>query len=270
MTPGEYVLTDLLENRNLFRVVNFTLSLGTDWLSEQFREGSLAAYKADTVTEALRLVSCAMEVDQEFIETKQSRFLGKSYSPLETVLLHDRERIPRILDYCRFSWDSKLRKEALLVSQSLIQRIPNIVSKLESIRPPEGTSIKSNLQSGYSTILRSANSTPEASHHGAEDDCAQLALDIILDSLKSEIPSNFGQYICGFEVCAGMDYMSLENPSFSSSPLKDILDIITCSTASSSRPQLYEKCLQVVYYLSETPETSACLHCQNYIQPFSA
>lgn len=256
MTPGEYVLTDLLENRNLFRVVNFTLCLGTDWLSDQSREGSLAEYKTETVTEALRLVQCAMGVDQGFIETKQNNILGRTYSPLETVLLHDRERIPKILDYCRFSWDSKLRKEALLVSQSLIQRIPNIVSKLESSPPPEGVSIKNNLQSGYSTILRSANSTPEASQQGVEDDCAQLALDIILDSLKSGVPSNFGQYICGFEVCAGMDYMSLENPSFSSSPLKDILDILLCSTASSSRPQLYEKCLQVVFYLSETPETS--------------
>ena len=254
MTPGEYVLTDLLEARTLFRVVNYTLSLGTDWLSEQYEEGILAEYKAEAVVESLHLVRRAMSMDLDFISLKQINFPGRVYSPIEVVLLHDRERIPTILDYCRCSWDANLRREALLVSQHMISRIPDIVNKLESIG--NQNEIRSNLQKGYSMELKRASSTPEASQQRDDDDCAQIALDIILESLKSGISSNFGEYICGFEVCSGVDYMTLQDPSYTNSPLRDVLDIVTRSSSSCSRSQMYEKCLQIIYYLCESEETS--------------
>ncbi len=254
MTPGEYVLTDLLEARTLFRVVNYTLSLGTDWLSEQYEEGMLAEYKAEAVVQSLHLVRCAMTMDLDFISLKQTMFPGKVYSPVEVVLLHDRERIPTILDYCRCSWDANLRHEALLVSQHMISRIPDIVNKLESIGNQHV--IRANLQKGYSMELKRANSTPEASQQKDDDDCAQIVLDIILESLKSGISSNFGEYICGFEVCSGVDYMTLQDPSYTNSPLRDVLEIVLRFTSSCSRPQLYEKCLQIIYYLCESDETS--------------
>jgi len=256
MTPGEYVMTDLLEARSLFRVVNYTLSLGTDWLSEQYDEGALADAKARAVVESLRLVRCAMGMDVDFIAIKQNNMPGKVYSPIEAVLLHDRERIPTILDYARCPWDVALRRESLLVSQLLISRIPEIVGRLESIFYENGQSIKGNLQKGYSTVLKRANATAWAHRQEDEDECAQIALDIVLDSLKSGVSSNFGEYICGFEVCAGVNYMSLENPSYTHSPLREILDVVASLTAASSRPQIYEKCLQVIYYLCETPQTS--------------
>ena len=256
MKPGEYVMTDLLEARSLFRVVNYTLSLGTDWLSEQYHEGALAGAKTGAIVESLRLVRCAMSMDIAFIEMKQVNVPGKTYSPIEVVLLHDRERIPAILDYARCPWDVTLRRESLLVSQILISRIPDIVGRLESIFYENGRSVKENLQSGYSMVLRRANATACAHRQEDEDECAQIALDIILEALKSGTGSNFGQYICGFEVCAGNDYMSLENPRYSQSPLRDVLDIATSLTAASSRPQMYEKCLQVIYFLCETPQTS--------------
>lgn len=256
MTPGEYVMTDLLEARSLFRVVNYTLSLGTDWLSEQVFEGALAEVKACAVVESLRLVRCAMGMDVDFIAIKQNNMPGKVYSPFEAVLLHDRERIPTILDYARCPWDVALRRESLLVSQLLISRVPEIVGRLQSIYYENGQSIKSNLQKGYSTVLKRANTTAWAHRQEDEEECAQIALDIILDSLKSGISSNFGEYICGFEVCAGVDYMSLENPSFTHSPLRDILDVTASVTAATSRPRIYEKCLQVIYFLCETPQTS--------------
>lgn len=254
VTPGEYVLTDLLEARTLFRVVNYTLSLGTDWLSEQFEEGTLAEYKAKAIIESLHLIRCAMSMDLEFVALKQTHFPGKVYSPIEVVLLHDRERIPTILDYCRCSWNADLRHEALLVSQHMVSRIPDIVNKLESMG--NQANIKANLQRGYSLELRRANSIPEASQQKGDDECAQIALDILLESLKSGISSNFGEYICGFDVCSGADYMMLENPSYANSPLRDVLDIVTSVTTSSSRPQMYEKCLQIVYYLCDSDETS--------------
>ena len=256
MKPGEYVMTDLLEARSLFRVVNYTLSLGTDWLSEQYQEGALAEAKTGAIVESLRLVRCAMSMDVDFIGMKQINVPGKIYSPIEVVLLHDRERIPAILDYARCPWDVTLRRESLLVSQILISRIPDIVGRLESIVYENGRSAKGNLQSGYSMVLKRANATACAHRQEDEDECAQIALDIILEALKSGTASNFGQYICGFEVCAGNDYMSLENPSYSHSPLRDVLDIATSLTAASSRPQIYEKCLQVIYFLCETPQTS--------------
>ena len=256
MKPGEYVMTDLLEARSLFRVVNYTLSLGTDWLSEQYLEGALAEAKTGAIVESLRLVRCAMSMDIDFIGVKQISAPGKIYSPIEVVLLHDRERIPAILDYARCPWDVTLRRESLLVSQILISRIPDIVGRLESIFYDNGRSVKGSLQIGYSTVLKRANATACAHRQEDEDECAQIALDIILEALKSGTASNFGQYICGFEVCAGNDYMSLENPSYSHSPLRDVLDIATSLTAASSRPQIYEKCLQVIYFLCETPQTS--------------
>lgn len=256
MTPGEYVMTDLLEARSLFRVVNYTLSLGTDWLSEQYQEGALADAKAGAILESLRLVRCAMSMDVDFIAMKQLNLPGKIYSPIEVVLLHDRERIPAILDYARCPWDATLRRESLLVSQILISRIPDIVGRLESIFYEDGRSVKGNLQSGYSMVLKRANTTACAHRQEDEDECAQIALDIVLEALKSSTASNFGEYICGFEVCAGNDYMSLENPRYSHSPLRDVLDIATSLTAATSRPQIYEKCLQVIYFLCETPQTS--------------
>lgn len=50
--------------------------------------------------------------------------------------------------------------------------------------------------------------------------------------------------------------MALENPSYTHSPLRDILDVATSLTAASSRPQMYEKCLQIIYFLCEGQETS--------------
>ena len=257
LSPGEYVLTDLLEARSLFRVVNFTLSLGTDWLNEQFEDGPLAEDKAQAVTESLRLVRCAMMVDEDFIAIMHTKSPGKLYSPFETVLLHDRDRIPTVLDYCRCSWDKELVLEALLVSQQLLLRIPDIVGKLEAAAyNTNEVEIKRKLQEGYSEILRRGNFLPEASQDKCEEQCAQLVLDIILESLCSGVSSNFGQFIFGFEVCAGSDYMSLEDPSHSSSPLMEVLDITTTLTAAASRPQIYEKCLQIVYCLCQNPETN--------------
>lgn len=251
-TPGEYVMRDLLEERNVFRGALFILSQGVDWLRNQVLEDSFAEEKARAVVEALRLVRHALEVDEEFIYSKQATSEAGAYSPLDTVVLHDRSRLQFLMEYSRFEYNSEVRHEALKISQELIRRVPNIVNILESV-PAAVNDLRKSIQDGYNLCLEEANNAILA-HQQENESSAELGLDIILDSITLPSP-NFAQYVCGFDVSGGTDVMFLEDPRYSHSPLLLILELATRSSVASWRPRLYEKALQVIFYLASNIDT---------------
>lgn len=252
--PGRYVLMDLLEERTIFRVVFYTLSLGVDWLSGQFRDQSCPSEKSVAIAEALRLIRQAMSLDIEFISRIKAEWQGEAHSTLDAVILHDRTRALALMDYCRFSYEVQVRHEALRISQQLINRIPNIVNILESLHDDQGGLTSKKLRLGYNFCLQCVAVTPQATLEAEEQECAELCLEILLDSLTVESP-NFAEYICGFDVAMGVDDMAVEDPKYSSTPLRVIMNIINNPAAASSRARLYEKCLQTLHAFAASPRT---------------
>lgn len=257
-SPGEYVMADLLEERIVFRVMMFTLSLGTEWLSSQSVD-DLFAEKAAALAACFQLIKKAMGLDEGFIARNQGIAGGKMYSQLDSVLLRDRGHLPVLLDYCQVSWDKSLLYESLQVSQQLISRVPTVVSILESLpQSMDGHSVKSRLQQGFRYSLENAHALPQVMQDDLDRDIAEIGLDIILDSLRSYSP-NFAEYICGFDVTSASDFMALEDPRFSPTPLLTILEIVSDPVTAGSRPKLYEKCLQTIYSLAANPRTGSVM-----------
>jgi nuclear pore complex protein Nup205 len=262
-TPGEYVMMDLLEERIVFRVMMFTLSLGTEWLSSQSLD-DLFAEKAAALVACFQLIKKAMSLDEDFVAKYQGMTGGKVYSKFDFVLLRDRGHLPVLLEYCQVSWDKNLLYEALQVSQQLISRVPNVVSILESLpQSMDGHSVKGRLQQGFRSTLENAHSVPQVMQDDLDRDIAEIGLDIILDSLRSHSP-NFAEYICGFDVISTSESMALEDPRFSPTPLLTTLEIISDPAVAGSRPKLYEKCLQAIYSLAANPRTGSVVHVHSF------
>ena len=258
--PGEYVMVDLLEERIVFRVMMFTLSLGTEWLSSQSVD-DLFEEKAAALAACFQLIKKAMSLDENFVAKNQGIAGGKVYNQLDTVLLRDRGHLPVLLEYCQVSWDKNLLYEALQVSQQLISRVPNVVSILESLpQSMDGLSVKGRLQQGFRSTLENAHSVPQVMQDDIDRDIADISLDIILDSLRARSP-NFAEYICGFDVISTSESMALEDPRFSPTPLLATLEIISDPAVAGSRPKLFEKCLQAIYSLAANPRTGSVVHC---------
>jgi Nuclear pore complex scaffold, nucleoporins 186/192/205 len=274
--PGLDVLIDLLEEKNAARAALATLSLGVDRLAGDRHTTAAGASKEAAALEALRLFHAAFQRDADFVAAARRSMQRGGYETFEAVLRHDRSRIPALMEYVRYPFNSKIQEEALRLTTVIAERTPHLVQLL--LTAPGGGNgqapIVQRLQDSFAACMHDAvsmppslrkdmsNATPAEPELGQqveeEDQRAALILDLLLSSLEAPTP-NLTQLLCGFWVNGGASPLIFQDPGAMHTPLRVILDVLAQPRNSLLRPRVFEQCLELIYELSDGFETGPAM-----------
>jgi len=265
--PGLEVLLDLLGEQNVARAALTTLSVGVDKLALDRYSTAAGAAKETAVLAALRLLCTGFHRDSDFVLAARRSLQRSSYDGLEAVLLHDRSRIPVLLEYVRYPFNTRVQEEALRLANAIIVRIPNLVLLILTI-PLDGaaTCASERMQSSFASCLHDAFGSPQsivsaahAGDAGVEDDQRSgLVLDVLLSCMHEPTP-NFSQLLCGFDMEGGVTPLALHDPRALHTPLRVAMEVLAQPPMAVTHPRIFEQCLELVYQLAAGPDTGEVL-----------
>lgn len=274
--PGLEVLLDLLEEKNAARAVLATLFLGVDRLAGDRHTTAAGAAKEAAALEALRLFHATFQYDADFVAAARRSMQRGGYETFEAVLRHDRSRIPALMEYVRYPFNSKVQEEALKLSSVIAERTPQLVQLLLTAptnSAPGQAPTAQRLQDSFAACMHDAvamppslrkdtgNSTTEVElgqQPEEEDQRAALILDLLLSCLEAPTP-NLSQLLCGFWVDGGASPLIFQDPGAMHTPLRVILDVLAQPRNSLLRPRVFEQCLELIYELSDGFETGPAM-----------
>lgn len=274
--PGLEVLLDLLEEKNAARTALATLSLGVDRLAGDRHTTAAGAAKEAAALEALRLFHATFQHDADFVAAARRSMQRGGYETFEAVLRHDRSRIPALMEYVRYPFNSKIQEEALRLTSVVAERTPHLMQLLltaSTNSAPGQAPTAQRLQDSFAACMHDAVAMPPSlrkdtanittepelgQQPGEEDQRAALILDLLLSSLEAPTP-NLSQLLCGFWVDGGASPLIFQDPGAMHTPLRVILDVLAQPRNSLLRPRVFEQCLELIYELSDGFETGPAM-----------
>ena len=300
--PGVDVLLDLLNEKSAARAALTTLSFGVDVLASERHSTLYGSAKEAACLAALRLLHAVFQHDADFVAAVRRALLqahhrpshvgGVGYETFESVLRHDRSRIPIVLEYVRYPFNSKIQEETVKITASIAQRIPGLVQLLLTVNSSSSgsngePSISQRLQDSFAVCLHDAvaemnhPSTPaggsvggggrssgssgsqETTPVGTETDLSvadqrgELILELLLSTLQSVPTPNLSQLLCGFWVSGGTTPLLFQEIGIAMhTPLRVILDVLSIPRNAIVRPRVFELCLQFVHELADAADTA--------------
>ena len=277
--PGMEVLLDLLCEKSAARAALTTLSLGVDRLAGERHATAAGAAKENAALAALRLLHSVFLRDAAFVEaSRRSLQHSSAYETFDSVLRHDRARIPALFEYVRYPFNRKVQEEALRLARDIAERTPHLVQLLTLPTnhyyanggggdSNTTISIVHRLQDSFAACMHDAVSTPpstgentSSSSNNAEDEDDEdhrpsLIIELLLTSLEAPTP-NLTQLLCGYWIDGGtLPLVFHEAAAAMHTPLRVILDLVGQSRNALLRPLVFEQCLELLYELADRFET---------------
>ncbi|KAK9817460.1 hypothetical protein WJX74_003584 [Apatococcus lobatus] len=264
LPPGFAAILDLLGERPGGRVVMSLASCGPDALAAAQATGAEGRAQEAAVLAALGVLNTAMEHDSGVVTYLQQAGHAGYHERLEGVLRHDRRRLAALLDMVRYPDHAGIQAEAILLAQTLSQRIDKLVAFILQLDLPDaGAPLDVRLQAGFAARLRdslfgltSMQRAPAGEALDRQDVRADLILQLIADDLCRP-GLQLAHLLLGFQVSSG--YAGLANcrlaPKSAYSCLTVLLEGAIHGMLPQMRPHHHERCLAILSHLASTPET---------------
>ncbi|CAK0757624.1 hypothetical protein CVIRNUC_002556 [Coccomyxa viridis] len=267
--PGMAVMLQLLGEREAMRTLGSILRGGAEQLMAERQDSPEGGAKETAVLAALRLLRAAFDRDQAAVAfLRQSELSG--FDTLDGLIRRDRRWLPPLLDFANYTPNPALQVEAVKIAAILVDRLPHFSDLLLQPASAGGYPFYLQLRAGVAGILldgltgdsifyttpEEAASTGKASEVSAEDDRAELVLQLLLAGLDAPAP-NVGHMLLGFGVEHGPEGVaaSVLDPRLAFTCLTALLKGAQSPALPAAQPQVYERLLEVFVELASSPET---------------